>query len=349
MDKHLLAKHITRFILNAEKNSEKYKSDQKERKEHVDFYKQYTREKILMLDVEGIHKYLSILWALRMWGNKRYVVDGIVEENSLEKLKTKLAELIWGDNDIKNRWDDFRKNIKGFGPAMMSEILCKTHPESFIIWNKRVLNGLSYLKVKDLPKYNYELTGVRYKSLCETCNNIAKELRNQGFKDSTLLAVDYFIWDELQLDDTDETKDLNNDSEFIHNEVRDQLRDIGLWLGFVAKTEQKVAEGSKVDVVWEATIGNLGRIIYVFEVQAKGSVDKLIINLLKSLNNPAVQGVVAVSDKKQIEDIKKHALAVNTLKDKIKFWDYMEVLKVHENLEFTNSCINTLGLVPQGF
>ena len=32
--------------------------------------------------------------------------------------------------------------------------------------------------------------------------------------------------------------------------------------------------------------------------------DSLILNLLKSLNNPAVQGVVAVSDKVQLERIK---------------------------------------------
>src|SRR5262249_51431793 len=66
-----------------------------------------------------------------------------------------------------------------------------------------------------------------------------------------------------------------------------------------------LGEGAKVDTVWEATIGNLGRVIYVFEVQTKGSIDSLIINLLKSLNNPAVQGIVAVSDLAQIERIKK--------------------------------------------
>ena len=61
------------------------------------------------------------------------------------------------------------------------------------------------------------------------------------------------------------------------------------------------------------------RVIYVFEVQTKGSVDSLILNLLKSLNNPAVQGVVAVSDKEQLERIKKHAADVKDLRDKLKY------------------------------
>ena len=85
-------------------------------------------------------------------------------------------------------------------------------------------------------------------------------------------------------------------SVFIHNEVRDKIAHIGTWLGFQADTEKKVAGGAVVDAIWEATIGNMGRVIYVFEVQTTGSLDSLILNLLRVLNNPAVQGVVAVSD-----------------------------------------------------
>ena len=74
-----------------------------------------------------------------------------------------------------------------------------------------------------------------------------------------------------------------------------------------------VSAGSKVDAVWEATIGNMGRVIYVFEVQTKGSIDSLILNLLKSKKNAAVQGVVAVSDAKQLEKIRAHAEDVDGL------------------------------------
>jgi hypothetical protein len=97
------------------------------------------------------------------------------------------------------------------------------------------------------------------------------------------------------------------------------------------------------------TIGNMGRVIFVFEVQTKGSIDSLILNLLKSLNNSSVQGVVAVSDINQLEKIQKYASDVKDLKDKLRYWDYEEVLKVHESLEFINESINNLGLVPQGF
>ena len=72
-----------------------------------------------------------------IWGNKHYVVDKIIEDNGLDKFKDYLAKLVWGSEDIENRWDDFRKEIKGMGPAMISEILCKTHPDDFMLWNTR--------------------------------------------------------------------------------------------------------------------------------------------------------------------------------------------------------------------
>lgn len=160
---------------------------------------------------------------------------------------------------------------------------------------------------------------------------------------------------KITVSDTEESEQTEKErleddtADFIHNDVRDKIRNIGQWLGFNANIERKIAAGSKVDTVWESTIGNMGRVIYVFEVQTKGSIDSLIINLLKSLNNPAVQGVVAVSDKEQLEKIKDHADGVTGLRDKLKLWDYKEVLTVHDNLEYVNESINQLDLVPDGF
>ncbi|MDZ7672887.1 MAG: hypothetical protein U5K53_08680 [Halanaerobiales bacterium] len=40
------------------------------------------------------------------------------------------------------------------------------------------------------------------------------------------------------------------------------------------------------------------------------------------MNNPAVQGAVAVSDEEQLEKIKKHAFQVPALQNKLRYWDY---------------------------
>jgi len=364
MNTNRLKKHINIFIKKYKNQPKKFADDLQERKELISYYQSFTKEKILNMDKDQIYEYISKLWAMLIWGNKHYVIDKILDENGLENFREHLATLIWGKDDIEKRWDVFRTDIKGMGPAMISEILCKTHPDDYMLWNRRAFVGLNYLEVENLPRYDYQLTGKVYKSLCNVTKDIALEFKEVGLEDATLLSVDYFIWDELQIEDNlskiatksggektkkEEAIESHEQMKFIHDDIRDKIKDIGLWLGFNANIEQKVSEGSRVDTVWEATIGNMGRVIYVFEVQTKGSIDSLILNLLKSLINPAVQGVVAVSGKEQLERIKKHAWDVKDLRDKLKYWDYEEISKVHESLEYVNSNINNLGLVPQGF
>ncbi|MDD1748780.1 MAG: hypothetical protein LUO89_02790 [Methanothrix sp.] len=364
MDISLLKKHIDKYKKNLEKNPEKHTADLSERIERIEYYQAYNEERITNMSEEDFYQYMARLWAMLIWGNKKYAIDKIVNDNGFEKIKLELSALVWGKSPIESRWDRFKKNVKGFGPAMMSELLCYAHPSDCLLWNRRAYVGFNYLGVPNLPRYDYQLTGKRYSELCELAKAMATELTKHGIKDVTLLTVDYFIWDELQVEDNlskifekpqtshkmpaDEPTD-KEVSDFIHDEIRDKLADIGRWLGFDSEIEKKVADGSRVDTIWEFTIGNMGRVIYAFEVQTKGSTDSLIINLLKAINNPAVQGIVAVSDLAQLEKIKKHADPIIELNRKLKYWDYKEVLRIHESLKMVNESINSLGLVPQGF
>ena len=143
-------------------------------------------------------------------------------------------------------------------------------------------------------------------------------------------------------------KKSKKDSNFDHNDIRDKVREIGEFLGFKASIEKKVADGAVVDALWEATIGNMGRVIYVFEVQTSGSIDSLILNLIKAHSNKAVQGIVAVSDSIQLEKIKKEVKGTS-LDKHLKYLDYTEILKIHESVQYATEKINTLGLVPDGF
>ncbi|MDH3891284.1 MAG: hypothetical protein OEV49_09395 [candidate division Zixibacteria bacterium] len=362
MNRELLTQHIGAFVNRLKEEPEKFKTDWEERSGLIQVYGGYTKDVLLAIDEDGIFDYMSKLWAMLIWGNKHYVIDKIIEDNGLDNLRRRLAELIWGQTNISQRWDSFRGEIKGMGPATISELLCKTHPDEFMLWNRRAFVALDYLGVDNLPRYDYQLTGEVYDNLCQVCKTIAVELSNAGFSDTTLLAVDYFIWDELQVEDNlsrihtsrpkkeaETTEPIRADSRFIHNDIRDKLREIGRWLGFESSIEKKVSQGSVVDTVWEATIGNMGRVVYVFEVQTKGSIDSLIVNLLKSLNNPAVQGVVAVSDQSQLDRIRSHADGVQNLRDKLRYWDYEDVARVHESLQYVNESINRLELVPEGF
>lgn len=171
-----------------------------------------------------------------IWGNKQYVVDKMIADNGFTELKKEIAALIWGAGPIEKRWDRAMKGIKGMGPAMYSELLCHVHPNEYLLWNRRAYVGLHYLGVPNLPKYNYQLNGKKYKALSEVGKSIATEMAALGATDHTLLAVDYFIWEELQVEDNlskifttkmaeEATREApedfsKDDDKFIHNEVR---------------------------------------------------------------------------------------------------------------------------------
>ncbi len=363
MNKELLKTHISSYLEKLKNDPQRSVDDLNERRERIAYYQSWTADRLKQMTTDEFTEYLARLWAMRIWGNKQYVVDKLVEDNGFPAIVDNISELIWTDSPIAERWDKFLKTVKGAGPAMMSEILCHTHPDKYMLWNRRAYVALNHLGVENLPRYNYQHNGKKYEELCSIAKEIAREIEAMGEMETNLVTVDYFMWDELQVEknlskihqpktsrgSTVPVIEEDADPVFLHNEVRDKIADIGSWLGFQAETEKKIAGGAVVDTVWEATIGNMGRVIYVFEVQTKGSIDSLILNLIKALNNPAVQGVVAVSDPKQLEKVKSEIVGVSNLKDKLKYWDYIQVLEVHEALESVNEVINSLGLVPQGF
>ena len=100
--------------------------------------------------------------------------------------------------------------------------------------------------------------------------------------------------------------------------------------------------------MWEAKIGNMGKAIYVFEVQSKGSIDSLILNLKKAQSNAAVQAVVAVADEEQLAKISRESMDVID-KDSLRTWDSDDVLAVYDSLTRVHESINKLKLVPESF
>jgi hypothetical protein len=171
MNKNLLKKHIEDYVKQLAANSERTQVERIERQERMDFYQGWTAERMKAMSPEDVSKYLSKLWAMMIWGNKQYAVNKIINTNGLEGFRGELITLVWGRDSLDKRWDRFRENIKSVGPAMMSEILCHTHPNTCMLWNRRAYVGLNYLGVNDLPKYDYQLTGGRYEKLCKVQRN----------------------------------------------------------------------------------------------------------------------------------------------------------------------------------
>ena len=92
----------------------------------------------------------------------------------------------------------------------------------------------------------------------------------------------------------------------------------------------------------------MGKAIYVFEVQSKGSIDSLILNLKKAQSNAAVQAVVAVADEGQLAKIISESQGVID-KSSLRTWDSNDMLIVYDSLVRAHESINNLDLVPRSF
>lgn len=328
-----------------------------ERNERKHYYQSWTKEKIEKMNEDEFVEYIGKLWSMLVWGNKKYIADKIIELNGFENIKKQLVDLLYGKNDIIKRWDNFYQNIKQIGPSTMSELLSYINPSEYVICNKVTCECFKYLGVEKVPIYNYQYTGDNYKRLCDIAKEIKQELEKANIKNIDLLIVDYMFWDIVYpLSKREENKDEiyeiqieKDEKQFIHNDIINQIVEIGQWLGFESRAEVKIADGAVVDAIWQAQIGNMGKVIYAFEVQTHGSIDSLILNLQKATNNFAVQAIVAVSDEKQIEKIKRESRGIRDIETKLKTWDYTEVIEMHDCLERSNEIINNLGLVPDSF
>ena len=359
MNREKLQSAITAFIKNKKSNAAYYEENWTERNERKVYYQSFTRDKLLAMTEDDFVEYISRLWSMVMWGgNKRYVVDKLLADNGFDALKKQLAELLYGTTPIEKRWNAFLKSVKGMGPSTISELLTYANPEEYVIFNKTTILCFTYFDIPDMPKYNYQYTGKKYTEGCAIAKEIASALKASGAENYDLLAVDYFLWDEvLPLAEKKTpggqvaapvTPKTASDSKSLHDEIKEKLVAIGELLGFESRSEVKIAIGAVVDAVWEAKIGNMGKAIYVFEVQSKGSIDSLILNLRKAQSNAAVQAVVAVADEEQLAKIIQESEGVIE-RTSLRTWESDDVLAVYDSLVRAHESINKLALVPESF
>lgn len=358
MNRTKLESAISAFVKNKKANAAYYDDNWTERKERKAYYQSFTKEKLLAMTEEDLFEYISRLWSMVIWGNKKYVVDKLIADNGFDAIKKQLAELLYGTAPIEKRWTAFLKTLKGLGPATISELLTYANPEEYVIFNKTTILCYTYLDVPDMPKYNYQYTGKKYTEVCAVAKEISAALKAAGAEDYDLLAVDYFLWDEvLPLAEKKEpvsqapekvAPKTASDSKSLHDEIKEKLVAIGELLGFESRSEVKITAGAVVDAVWEAKIGNMGKAIYVFEVQSKGSIDSLILNLKKAQSNAAVQAVVAVADEEQLAKIIRESAGVIDEKS-LRTWNSDDVLAVYDSLARAHESINKLALVPESF
>lgn len=152
----------------------------------------------------------------------------------------------------------FLKTDNGIGPATISELLTYANPNEYVIFNKTTILCYGYLGIPDMPKHNYQYTGKKYTEVCTIAKAIVAELKAAGTDDYDLLAVDYFLWDEILLlaeKKADPPLDIHpapvttskKHNISIHDELKEKVVAIGELLGFESRSEVRITAGAVAD------------------------------------------------------------------------------------------------------
>lgn len=135
------------------------------------------------------------LWASNIWTNLDYLVNKILSQNDFEAIQQEFRELLYGEAPLAERFDRF--NVKGLGPASITEILTLFDPTTYCIWNDKPKNVLPFLGLKTLipdRAFKYAIRGKDYVRAIEVQRAILGILQKTGFPDCDLLDVDNFLW-----------------------------------------------------------------------------------------------------------------------------------------------------------
>ena len=212
---------------------------------------------------------------------------------------------------------------------------CKLEPVLIgdAVYNELVPN-LSFVKNKSNPG-----------SYLQT-HPIGPANHSQPINENDFELIKNKMKEPIEIIENDEEKDVTE-----HEDIITKLLEIGPALGFESHYDEEhitVAKGSKVDLVWETKIANVGLIQYVFEVQSKGSIKSLINNLIQAMNSQQVKKIIAVSDKKQLGQIKDHISQMKAITEHSKsmfvYVDFDTVNKVYATLPALNDFKTLLQL-----
>ena len=190
MNQNKLIHALDGYVKKYAANTKTYEEEAQQRKDRSNYYKSYNAKKIRSMTEDDMYEYISKLWSMLIWGNKKYIVDKLISDNGFEALKDHLIELLYGNKPIEVRWDHFHKEVKGLGPASMSELLSNVSPCDYVIFNKNTVICFNYLGIADMPKYDYQYTGKKYVEVCNSAKEIAGLMEQKELPDTSMIAVD---------------------------------------------------------------------------------------------------------------------------------------------------------------
>lgn len=349
--------------------TEEGKQNLEEHKAHNTFFsKKFSKDNIDKIDETEFREIYKKLWASNIWSNKDWYIDNkLLKPNGLPKIREELKKLLYGEDNIDVRFDNFREKIQGFGPSSISEILHFVFPEKFCLWNDKPKTVLPFLKIDLLPErfFKYSLqSGADYVQCIEVLGLIKEELANLGFSKPDFIDVDCILWHifnnidfkEIKKESHEEVK--QKEPKIIkhissHEEAEFYLLKLGELLGYLTYTvdSSKTFNGTKlgdcailkdipdfagqrdknsareIDVIWFDEGENPK---FCLEVEHTTDITKGLNRLLQLEHFHVTFVIVSSEDKRSKFETEMNKFPYRKLKDRYKFISYDELLDLYQ-------------------
>lgn len=354
IDKKLLEEVIPQYQTFLNMEGQQWKE---ERQEKDKFFAKYFSEKALDNLEEGtLRELIHILWAFNGWTNKDYIFDEM-ESSGLPAIKTAFKFLLYGDETVTKRFDYIKQNVHMIGAACISEILAHHDHREYPIWNSRSRRGLVALGIDEslLPK-SPQITGSQYAAFINLAHDIREQVAEQHPEFEDLFELDFLLYFvSLQHPSPKQPPVIpveeGGKTDFDHDEVIDQLLELGDGLGFEVKKEFPVMQGTRIDAIWRSRVANLGTIAYAFEVHRKGSRDSAILNLQRVRRDPAIQKVVIVSSEKELQIFQGEIASLDEgFRNSVGYFEVQNLQLALDHLQSLKDILKNLGLLnAEGF
>ncbi len=339
-------------------------------KEHRD-HEKYFKEKLSPQNLEKMtsdefREVYKTLWASSIWGNKDWYVDKrLLEPNGLETIKQELKKLLYGPGEIDARYDEFRKNVKGFGPSSISEILHFVFPDKYCLWNEKPKSVFPFLGLTLLPDrfFKYQITsGSEYLQCVNVLKVIKNVLKDYGIVD--FIDLDIFFWhiyDDVMPAKPKEVKvvtELKKPMKVLisdHDGAEYYLLELGKMLGFftyVASRDQTkifnerklgdvallkeippfagerdLNSAREIDVIWFSEDENPK---YCFEVEHTMDILRSLNRLAQLQHIYAKFFIVAPEERRSKFEIEMQKYPYRKMRDRYRFISYDELASLFE-------------------
>lgn len=340
----------------------------KDHKEHHSFFMaKLAEESINKMNEDDLREIYKQLWASNIWGNKDwYVENKLLAPNGLEKIKKELIKLLYGKEEISVRFDEFKKNVKGFGPSSISEILHFVFPEKYCLWNDKPKTVLPFLRINILPEklfiYNLQ-TGLEYQQCINALSIIKNELAQNGFKEPDFIDLDCFLWYvfntiDFSVDVVKEEKILQKELTLkidSHEKAEEIVLKLGKMLGYtpyLTKSDRNKIEDKEllneiyteipdftgerdkssareIDVIWFDESENPK---FCLEIEHSTDVTKGLSRLSQLKQFDVKFVIVAPEEKRNKFETEMEKWPYRQMQDKFKFVSYKELIEIYDVL-----------------